>query len=224
MTGLPSTWIEADEMPGRSSGPSTRTPPRVSRASIWTFTAIDADSKLMVSWLVGRRTPAIARALMEDVAARLAKRVQLTTDGHHMYLTAVEKAFGYNKVDSAMLIKTFGQAPDLDGRRHHSPPVRAGTLKKWIMGNPDQDLISPSYVERANLRMRMGMRRFTRLTNGCSKKAENHTYAVSLYFMHHNFCRTHGTLTKAAKGVHTAPAMAAGVYGSGLDSRRYPSP
>src|SRR5690606_17600529 len=134
-----------------------------------------------------------ARAFMEDVASRLANRVQLTTDGHHMYLTAVESAFGYNKVDYAQLVKTYGQVPDLSPGRKYSPPVCTGVLQERIMGKPDPDLVSTSYVERANLSMRMGMRRFTRLTNGFSKKAENHAHAVSLYFMHYNFCRVHTT-------------------------------
>jgi len=210
LTNLPATRVEADEI-WAFVGAKARNARVEGQGDIWTFTAIDADSKLMISWLVGRRSPDNARAFMEDVAARLANRVQLTTDGHHMYLTAVEKAFGYNKVDYAMLVKTYGQVPDLDGARRYSPPVCTGAVKERIMGNPDPDLVSTSYVERANLSMRMGMRRFTRLTNGFSRKAENHAHAVSLYFMHYNFCRVHATLTKAAGGVHTTPAMAAGV-------------
>lgn len=210
LTNLPCTRIEADEI-WAFCGAKQRNATQDGQGDIWTFTAIDADSKLMLSWQVGARSPENARAFMEDVAGRLANRVQLTTDGHHMYLTAVERAFGYNQVDYAMLVKTYGQAPELNPGRRYTPPVCTGALKERIMGNPVENLVSTSYVERANLTMRMQMRRFTRLTNGFSKKAENHAHAVSLYFMHYNFCRPHATLTKAAKGVKTTPAMAARV-------------
>lgn len=210
LTGLHSTRVEADEI-WAFVGAKQRNAVQDGHGDIWTFTAIDADSKLMISWLVGGRSSANARSFMEDVASRLANRVQLTTDGHHMYLTAVESAFGYNKVDYAQLVKTYGQVPDLSPGRRYSPAVCTGILCERVMGKPDPDLVSTSYVERANLSMRMGMRRFTRLTNGFSKKAENHAHAVSLYFMHYNFCRTHTTLTKAKGGVHQTPAMAAGI-------------
>ena len=202
--------IEADEI-WAFCGAKQRNATQPGHGDIWTFTAIDADSKLMVSWLVGDRTPETARAFMDDVASRVANRVQLTTDGHHMYLTAVEKAFGYNKVDYAMLVKTYGQPFDPEGSRRYSPPTCTGAQKDRIMGNPDKALVSTSYVERANLTLRMQQRRFTRLTNAFSKKAENHAHAVGLYFMYYNFCRPHATLTKAKKGVHETPAMAAGV-------------
>lgn len=156
-----------------------------------------------------QRNPEAARAFMKDVAARLANRVQLTTDGQPMYLTAVERAFGYNKVDDAVLVKTYGQPTD-DARRYR-PPECTGAIKERIMGEPVDELISTSYVERVNLSMRMQMRRFTRLTNAFSKKAENHAHAVSLYSMFYNFCRVHQTLTKAANGILTTPAMAAGL-------------
>jgi hypothetical protein len=166
----------------------------------------------MVSWLVGPRTPDSAHAFMGDVAARLAHRVQLTTDGHTMYLTAVEAAFGYHGVDYAQLVKSYGTADDpKNPTRRYSPAVCTGATKARVLGTPDESLVSTSYVERANLSMRMGMRRFTRLTNGFSRKAEAHAHAVSLYFMHYNYCRPHATLTKAAGGVKTTPAMAAGV-------------
>lgn len=202
--------VEADEI-WSFCGAKQRNASKVGHGDIWTFTAICADSKLAVSWLVGPRNPVSAKEFMEDVAARLANRVQLTTDGHQMYLTAVEKAFGYNMVDYAMLIKNYGQSPDNEGQRRYSPAICTGTVKHRIMGNPDIEKVSTSYVERANLTMRMQMRRFTRLTNAFSKKAENHAHAVSLHFMHYNYCRPHTTLTKAAGGVKTTPAMAAGV-------------
>lgn len=210
LRNLPCTRIEADEI-WAFCGAKARNAKQDGHGDIWTFTAICADTKLMVSWLVGDRSIGNAVSFMEDVAARLANRVQLTTDGHHMYLTAVENAFGWAGVDYAMLIKSYGQPFDKDASRRYSPPVCTGAEKHWVMGNPDKGLVSTSYVERANLTMRMQMRRFTRLTNAFSKKAENHAHAVSLHFMHYNFCRVHQTLTKAQGGVHTTPAMAAGV-------------
>lgn len=178
---------------------------------VWTYTAIDADSKLAVSWLVGPRSPKSTRAFMLDLSTRLANRVQLTTDGLASYPHAVENAFGWAGADYSQLIKTYGlEAEDSAGRRY-SPMVCTGAVKVPYMGRPDTDLISTSYVERSNLTMRMSMRRFTRLTNGFSKKAENHAHAVSLHFMFYNYARPHTTLTKAAKGVKTTPAMATGL-------------
>lgn len=203
--------IEADEI-WAFVGAKQRNAKREGDGDIWTFTAIDADSKLMVSWLVGARSAENAEEFMTDVASRLANRVQLTTDGHRMYLTAVEKAFGWNQVDFAQLVKEYGQTDDPQNpSKRYSPAVCTGTTKAWVMGKPDMDKVSTSYVERANLSIRMQQRRFTRLTNGFSKKAENHAHAVSLYFFFYNFCRTHTTLTKTAGGIQTTPAMAAGV-------------
>jgi IS1 family transposase len=176
---------------------------------VWTWTAIDSDTKLIPSWFVGRRDADSAAYFMEDLASRLANRVQLTTDGLNLYVNAVEDAFGWNGVDYAMLVKIYGQAPE--GQRRYSPPVCLGAEKEWKMGRPVADLISTSYVERQNLTMRMSMRRFTRLTNGFSKKLENLEHAVALHFMQYNFARPHATLTKANRGIHTTPAMAAGV-------------
>jgi len=211
LTNLPCKRIEADEI-WAFVGAKQRNATHAGQGDVWTFTALDADSKLMVSWLVGQRTTETAQAFMEDVAARLTNRVQLTTDGHHMYLAAVENAFGYHAVDYAMLVKTYGPTEDpKNPSRRYSPAVCTGATKERILGNPDEALVSTSYVERANLSMRTQMRRFTRLTNGFSKKVENHAHAVSLYFMFYNFCRSHATLTKAARGIHTTPAMAAGV-------------
>lgn len=211
LTNLTTTRIEADEI-WAFVGAKQRNPTRADQGDVWTFTAIDADTKLMVSWLVGARSPANAQAFMRDVAARLTTRVQLTTDGHQMYLTAVENAFGYHGVDYAMLVKTYGVTDDpKNPQRRYSPAVCTGATKERVLGAPDEAKVSTSYVERANLSMRTQMRRFTRLTNGFSKKAENHAHAVSLYLMFYNFCRLHTTLTKAAGGVHTTPATAAGV-------------
>ena len=168
---------------------------------VWTWTAIDADSKLAVSWLVGGRDAGYAHEFMQDVASRLASRVQLTTDGHKPYPEAVEGAFGAG-VDYAQLVKVYGQAPE--GQRRYSPPECIGAHKNAVEGNPDPKHVSTSYVERQNLTMRMHMRRFTRLTNAFSKKIENHAHAVALHFVYYNFCKIHKTL-------RVTPAMAAGV-------------
>jgi IS1 family transposase len=182
------------------------------RGDVWTWTAMDADSKLIFSWYVGDRSLDAAKTFMDDVAFRLSERVQLTTDGLSHYRTAVEEAFGWNGVDYAMLVKTYafvGAKGSVSTR--YSPGVCTGAEKHAVMGNPDERLVSTSFVERSNLTMRMQMRRFTRLTNAFSKKIENHAAAVALHFMYYNFVKPHGTLTKAAKGIHTTPAMASGV-------------
>jgi len=207
---LKATRVECDEIWAYCNA-KAKNASKPGQGDLWTFTAIDADCKLIFSWLVGQRVQQSAQRFLHDVASRLANRVQLTTDGHPMYLTAVENAFGWAMVDFAQLVKTYATTTDVDASRRYSPAVCTGAVKTTIMGRPDPDLISTSYVERANLSMRMGMHRFTRLTNAFSKKAENHAHAVSLYFMFYNYCRPHQTLTKAANGVKTTPAMAAGV-------------
>jgi len=168
---------------------------------VWTWTALDADTKLMVSWFVGERDPDAAYTFMTDVAARLANRVQLTTDGLKAYLTAVDDAFG-GDIDFAQLVKLYGLDPK--GERSYSPTICTGIKKTSVTGNPNYDDVSTSYVERQNLTMRMSMRRFTRLTNAFSKKLENHACAVALHFMYYNFARKHMTLK-------TSPAVAAGI-------------
>jgi IS1 family transposase/lambda repressor-like predicted transcriptional regulator len=171
---------------------------------VWTFVAIDADTKLVPSWLVGSRDIGSATELMQDLAGRLVSRVQLTTDGLKAYLSAVEDAFG-GDVDYGMLNKIYANAPSGPETRY-SPAECTGCEKRVIVGNPDAKHVSTSYVERQNLTMRMSMRRFTRLTNGHSKKVENHAAAIAVHFAHYNFCRVHSSL---GKGV--TPAMAAGV-------------
>ncbi len=168
---------------------------------VWTWTALDADSKLIVSYLVGGRDAGCAHEFMQDVAGRLTNRVQLTTDGHKAYLDAVDGASGAD-VDYAQLVKLYGDAPGPAGR--YSPAESTGIKKTRFEGRPDPTYISTSYVERQNLTMRMSMRRFTRLTTAVSKKAENHLYALALYFTFYNFVRIHKTLK-------VSPAMAAGV-------------
>lgn len=168
----------------------------------WTWTAIDADSKLIVGYLVGGRDAEYANAFMDDVASRLANRVQMTTDGHNAYLEAIEGAFGAD-VDYAQLIKMYGNAPEsMKGR--YSPADCTGIKKRSVVGSPDDKHVSTSYVERQNLTMRMHMRRFTRLTNAFSKKFENHAHMVALYTVFYNFCRIHKTL-------RVTPAMEAGL-------------
>jgi len=168
---------------------------------VWTWTAIDADTKLIVSWYLGRRDADAASQFMTDLASRLTHRIQLTTDGHHAYLNAVDEAFD-REIDYAMLVKQYGTTPEAEKR--YSPPVCLSAEKTELRGRPDPQHISTSYVERQNLSMRMGMRRFTRLTNAFSKKLANHMHALSIYFMHYNFVRIHQTL-------RVTPAMAAGV-------------
>jgi IS1 family transposase len=170
----------------------------------WTWTAIDADSKLLVSYQVGGRDAEYALMLMDDLRGRLANRVQLTTDGHRAYLQAVEEAFGAD-IDYGMLVKLYGQETSGQGHeRKYSPSECVGARKDTITGNPDPKHVSTSYTERANLTMRMSMRRFTRLTNAFSKKLQNHEYMVALYALWYNFVRIHKTL-------RTSPAMAAGI-------------
>lgn len=169
--------------------------------SVWTWTAICADTKLIVGSFVGSRDAENARVFLDTVKSRLAGRVQLTTDGHKAYLDAVPETFGA-EIDYAMLVKVYGA--ERPGEARYSPAACIGCKKSRIIGKPDRKHVSTSYVERQNLTMRMNMRRFTRLTNGFSKKFENHDHSVSLHFAHYNFCRVHQTLKQT-------PAQAAGI-------------
>ncbi|MBU2536041.1 MAG: IS1 family transposase [Chloroflexota bacterium] len=178
---------------------------RFGYGDVWTWTAIDADTKLVSSWLVGLRDAGYAYEFMLDLKSRLANRVQITTDGHRVYLNAVEDAFG-SEVDYAMLVKLYGVEPESETR--YSPAQCIGVNHRTVTGHPDPAKISTSFAERHNLTMRMSMRRFTRLTNAFSKKIENLEHAVALHFMYYNFARPHKTL---ASPYPTTPAMAAGI-------------
>jgi IS1 family transposase/lambda repressor-like predicted transcriptional regulator len=205
LVNLPCKRIQVDEIwafcyAKEKNVPAAKAAPEQA-GDLWTWTAIDADTKLVPSWLIGGRDSEYAMAFMDDLSSRLANRVQLTSDGHKAYLEAVEGAFG-SDIDYAMLVKVFG--PALEGQRRYSPAECIGAVKHRVEGNPDPKYVSTSFAERQNLNMRMGMRRFTRLTNAFSKKAENHAHAVAIYFMHYNFVRIHQTL-------RVTPAIAAGV-------------
>ena len=169
---------------------------------VWTWIGIDADTKLVVSYLVGGRDAGWAMEFMEDCASRIVGRVQVTTDAHKPYLKAVEGAFGL-EVDYAQLQKIYG-SPSEEDQRRYSPGKCIGSDMKTVLGYPDPDHVSTSYVERQNLTLRMSQRRFARLTNAHSKKAENHAHAVALHYMHYNYCRVHQTL-------RVTPAMEAGL-------------
>ncbi len=205
LRGLPCKRVQCDEIWSFCYGKDKNLPEDKKNTfgygSVWTWTALDADTKLICSWMVGNRDQFAAREFIQDLASRLDSRIQLTTDGNKAYLEAVDEAFG-NGIDYAMLIKIYGD--DKMGETRYSPGEVTGTRTEIVTGNPSRKHVSTSYVERQNLTMRMHMRRFTRLTNAFSKKIENHVAAISLHFMYYNFVRIHQTL-------RITPAMAAGV-------------
>ena len=211
MRDLPCKVIECDEIWSYCYAKQKNVPEQhkgtFGYGDVWTWTAICADTKLVPSWLVGERTYEDALTFMLDLEKRLSGPVQLTTDGLHVYIKAVKKAFREHWIDYAMLQKIYG-APEEAEERRYSPAVCTGSRTEHIAGNPDESKISTSYVERQNLTMRMGMRRFTRLTNAFSKKVENLAHAVSLHYMHYNFARPHQALKERYP---RTPAMAAGV-------------
>lgn len=206
---LPCVRIEADEI-WSFVGAKEANKTHAGQGDLWTYTALCADTKLMVSWFVGSRTADNTRAFMDDLASRLGNRVQLSTDGFNQYRAAVEHSFGAD-VDYGTIVKTFAGGDEKVRGRYSPSAVVTRVEVTEVMGKPVRKLISTSYVERTNLGLRMNNRRFTRLTNAFSKKAENHAHSVALHFMAQNFCRAHGTLTKNAKGYKTTPAMAAGL-------------
>lgn len=202
---LPSKRIQCDEIWSFCYAKKKNLPKKLKNkdgyGDVWTWTALDADSKLVPSWYIGNRDLETAKIFIGDLAGRLAKRVQLTTDGHAPYLEAVEDAFGC-EIDYSQLIKIYGNPFGEEIR--YSPGECCGTKTNTVTGRPDPKHISTSFVERQNLTMRMCMRRFTRLTNAFSKKVENLGHAVALHFMYYNFCRVHRSL-------RVTPAMRAGV-------------
>jgi IS1 family transposase len=210
--GLQSKRIQCDEIwsfvyAKNKNVVDAKAPPK-GAGDVWTWTALDADSKLICSWAVGQRDAYWAYAFMDDLKGRLANRVQLTTDGLKHYLVAVEQAFGGTDIDFAQLVKIYGDVPKRAGmdaaERKYSPPECIGANKTPIVGEPDAKHISTSYVERQNLTMRMSMKRFARLSNAFSKKLANHRHALALYFYFYNWCRIHKTL-------RVTPAIAAGL-------------
>jgi IS1 family transposase len=202
MRNLPCKRIQADEIWSFVGAKQKNvTSANGAHGDVWTWTAIDAETKLVPCWMLGSRDAGAARDFIEDLAGRMANRIQLTTDGLKVYLNAVKNAFG-NDIDYAQLVKVYGIDPQAEKR--YSPAICTACESHTIIGRPDADYINTSYVERQNLTMRMSMRRFTRLTNGFSKKLENHAAAVAVYFMFYNFGRIHQTLKKT-------PAMAAGI-------------
>lgn len=209
MRNLPCTTLECDEIWAFCYAKQRNVPEEhkgtFGFGDVWTWTALCADTKLVPTWLVGERTLPDARAFMDDLASRLANRVQITTDGLNAYLTAIDLAFGWEGLDYAQLIKLYGNPEGRGAERRYSPAACTGVEVRPVRGRPDDAKISTSYVERQHLTMRMGMRRYTRLTNAFSKKIENLSAAVALHYMHYNFARPHQTL----KG--RTPAMAAGV-------------
>lgn len=207
LVNLPCTRIECDEIwsfcYAKNKNVSPEKQGQFGQGDVWTWTAICADTKLVPTWALGTRDGQAAKCFIDDLASRLKNKVQLTTDGHKAYLEPIEEAFG-DDIDYARLIKLYGNSEGEKNEKRYSPADCTGTEKKAITGKPDLKLISTSYVERQNLTMRMGNRRFTRLTNAFSKKVDNLMHSVSLHYMYYNFCRIHTSL-------RVTPAMEAGV-------------
>ena len=207
LVNLPCKRVQCDEIWSFCGSKAKNVAPEnhgiLGYGDVWTWTAIDADSKLCVTYQIGKRDAEYGQRFFDDLQRRLAGRIQLTTDGYIVYADAVVTAFGHD-VDYAQLVKIYGEPAQKSERRRYSPSEFVKAEKRVVSGTPDLKHASTSFVERQNLTMRMGMRRFTRLTNGFSKKVENLEHAVSLHFMHYNFSRFHKTL-------RVTPAMAAGV-------------
>jgi IS1 family transposase len=209
LVNLPSKRIQCDEIWSFVAAKQKNVTPELKAkghaGDIWTWVAMDADTKLVCSWMVGARDSVTAHCFIHDLQERLANRVQLTTDGNKLYLNAIESAF-HGDIDYAMLIKVYGGAHEVSRETavRYSPPVCLGCDSHAVSGSPDRKHVSTSYIERQNLTMRMSIRRFTRLTNAFSKKLENHVASISIHYAWYNFVRIHQTLK-------VTPAMAAGV-------------
>jgi IS1 family transposase len=205
MWDLPCERVQCDEIWAfvgcKQTNVTAEKAERMVCGEVWTWTGIDAETKLIPYWLIGQRDAIAARDFIEDLAGRLAKRVQLTTDGHNPYLTATDRASG-EEIDYAQSVKIYGS--DVEGQKRYSPARCVGTRTQEVVGDPDPKHISTRWAERSHFSARMGIRRFTRLTNAFSKKVENHAAAVALFFMYYNFARKHRTLG-------TTPAVRAGV-------------
>ena len=212
--GVSATRVQADEAWAFCYAKARNVSPDMPAGSgdVWTWAALDQDSKLAIAYRVGERTGEVAHAFMADLAGRLTGRCQLSTDALNWYPPAVESAFGWNGCDFAQIQKVFG--PSVDGdktHRRYSQAYVAAARKVWVMGQPAEADVCTSHVERSHLTLRMQSRRYTRLTNAFSKRVEFHLYATALHFEHYNWCRPHSTLTKQRGGERTTPAMAAGL-------------
>jgi IS1 family transposase len=208
MRNLSTARVEADEQ-WSFVGAKQKTATQPGHGDLWVFAALDAETKLVISYLVGARNAENTYTFIGDLAQRVAGRIQLTTDSWGAYTGAVRHAFGFARCDYAQIVKQYAR-PDVEGQRRYSPPVCTGALKVRMVGRPDPAKVSTSYVEAFNLATRTHCKRFARLTIAHSKKQENHAHAVALHFFAHNFIRVHTTLTKKG-GPKTTPAMASGL-------------
>jgi IS1 family transposase len=207
--GLAVREVQVDEQWGYIGSKQRNAKAGSGHGDIWVYAGIDSETKLLFSWLVGARVPENTFAFMQDIASRVVTRLQLTSDGWREYPGAVRSAFGFARCDFAVVQKIYGQPQENVTSRRYSPAVCTGAKKVRMIGLPDMAKVSTSFIERLNLNTRMNCRRMTRLSNGFSRKHQNHAAALALTFWGYNYCKANRTLTKQAKGIHTTPAMAA---------------